>query len=289
MRSTNLKIYWLFLFWLLCNCASITGKYTRKSDKFILPYNEPIPEDFVILPSSKDVLNHPNCYKIWEVFQEGDATKIREQSRLSITVLPFKIDRRRFSGFSRHIQQVDDGWLIGFDGGEFGGGLSWFSPDGSREKGLIGENVRGLVKSSTGFFVASGLQHLGLSRGKIFHVKKGVSGNWKADLLVDFRANPHTFTQESPDSLLVVVGPQSDLAQRNGSHDFGQKTGGIFRVKASGKVEPVLTSGSLGYQPNSMTLSKSGIIYLGAWRYVTRLTPVENGYKEETFVPLNCY
>src|SRR2546423_997777 len=31
-------------------------------------------------------------------------------------------------------------WLIGFDGGEFGGGLLWASPDGKRTKLLVGGN-----------------------------------------------------------------------------------------------------------------------------------------------------
>lgn len=34
----------------------------------------------------------------------------------------------------RSLQRTSSGWLVGFDAGEFGGGLWWFSHDGSRKK-----------------------------------------------------------------------------------------------------------------------------------------------------------
>lgn len=289
MYSSNLKIYHLVLFLLLCSCTASTEKFARNlSARTQLPRSEPPPEGFVILPSSKDVLNRPNCDKIWEVFQEEDTTKIREQSKEPTrSVLPFKIDKPFLRVSSHHVQQVDDGWLIGFERGEWGGGLLWFSPDGSKQKELVRGNVYGLVKSSTGIFVVTGLSHRGLSEGKIFHVQKGEGGNWDAKLLVDFGGNPDTFTQESPDSLLVVIGYK---LVRNAFGNFVEAPGGLWRVKTNGKVDSLMISDRLArINPNSMTLSQAGVIYLGAWRFVMRLTPVANGYREETFVPLNCY
>jgi hypothetical protein len=289
MRTTNLRIYHLLLLLLLCSCVASTEKSARNlSARTKGLRNEPPPEGFVILPPSKDVLNHSNCQTIWEVFKEGDTTKIREQSKgRTITVLPVKIDERLSRFSSHHVQQVDDGWLIGFDAGEWGGRLLWISPDGSTKKELLRENVRGLIQSTTGVFVVTGLSHLGFSEGKIFHVEKGEDGDWAAKLLVDFRGKPHTFTQESPDSLLVVARYESS---QDAFDNFVQKPGDLWRVKSSGKVELLLVSERLtGIYANSMTLSQTGVIYLGAWRFVMRLTPVENGYREEIFVPLNCY
>jgi hypothetical protein len=47
--------------------------------------------------------------------------------------------------------QVDDGWLVGFNHGEFGAALYWFSKDGNRVSwGFMGSNFMGFhgVKSS---------------------------------------------------------------------------------------------------------------------------------------------
>lgn len=295
-----LKIHYLIVLLLLYSCNVSKEKSALKLPaKTQLPISEPPPEGFVILPSSKRFLNrNQDCNKIWQVFKEGDTTKIREQDKSApITILPFKIDEP-LRAFYHHVQQVDDGWLIGFDRGEWGGDLLWFNIDGSKKKILLfNENVRGLVKSSTGIFVVTGLNHLAIYSGKIFHVQKREDGNWNAKLLVDFRGIPHTFTQESTDSLLVVAGNRnksslktSDTFVEEPDNHFVKESGDLWRVKTNGKVDSLLISDRLStMQPNSMTLSQTGVIYLGAWRFVARLTPLENGYKEEIFVPPTCY
>lgn len=295
-----LKIHYLIVLLLLYSCnVSKEKSALNLPAKTQLPRSEPPPEGFVILPSSKQFLNRSrDCDKIWQVFKEGDTTKIREQYKgPTITILPFKIDKIPASAYSYHVQQVDDGWLIGSDGGEWGGELSWFNLDGSKKKGLINENVRGLVKSSTGIFVVTGLNHLAISMGKIFHIEKREDGNWETKLLVDFRERPHTFTQESTDSLLVVAGNRaqsspkaSDTFVEEPDNQFVKESGYLWRVKTNGKVDSLLISDRvLTIVPNSMTLSQTGVIYLGAWRSVGRLTPLEKGYKEEIFVPPSCY
>lgn len=295
-----LKIHYLIVLLLLYSCnVSKEKSALNLPAKTQLLRSEPPPEGFVILPSSKQFLNRSrDCDKIWQVFKEGDTTKIREQYKgPTITILPFKIDTR-LPTYSYHVQQVDDGWLIGSNGGEWGGNLSWFNLDGSKKKTLLfNENVRGLVKSSTGIFVVTGLHHLGLFEGKIFHIEKREDGNWDAKLLVDFRGIPHTFTQESTDSLLVVAGNRdqsspkaSDTFVEEPDNHFVKESGDLWRVKTNGKVDSLLISDRLStMQPNSMTLSQTGVIYLGAWRFVVRLTPLEKGYKEEIFVPPTCY
>jgi len=295
-----LKIHYLMVLLLLYSCnVSKEKSAPNLAAKTQLPRSEPPPEGFVILPSSKKFVNNsPDCYKIWQVYKEGDTTKIREQDkRPPITILPFKIDKH-LRAYSYHVQQVDDGWIIGSDNGEWGGYLLWFNIDGSKKKTLLfNENVRGLVKSSTGIFVVTGLNHGEFSEGKIFHVEKREDGNWIAKLLVDFRGSLYTFTQESTDSLLVVAGSRnksllktSDTFVEEPDNHFVKESGYLWRVKTNGKVDSLLISDRLSIVvPNSMTLSQTGVIYLGAWCFVARLTPLEKGYKEEIFVPPTCY
>ena len=48
------------------------------------------------------------------------------------TVALWSLSLDRFG--DRHVLGVADGWLVGFNAGEFGGGLWWFSFDGKRSK-----------------------------------------------------------------------------------------------------------------------------------------------------------
>jgi hypothetical protein len=43
------------------------------------------------------------------------------------------------------VAKAGDGWLIGFDAGEFGGGLWWSSNDGREKKHLSNENVHAIL------------------------------------------------------------------------------------------------------------------------------------------------
>src|SRR5262245_5373832 len=73
----------------------------------------------------------------WMVFSSERRTRVKlhQQGQDSPSPLPFEIepgaigdglDGRRVS------TQVEDGWIVGFDQGEFGASTWWFSPDGKR-------------------------------------------------------------------------------------------------------------------------------------------------------------
>lgn len=171
----------------------------------------------------------------------------------------------------RHVEKVENGWLIGFDAGEWGGTLWWFSEDGKTRKKLADENVVGLVKVSTKhILVLTGLAHLGMDYGKVLYVMQDEGGGWKAETLVDLGAAPRTFAVESPESVLVIT------------------TKDLVRVKAAGTAENLFQTRYRFLYPNSMTLSKDGTIHVGMRHFVTRLTPIGMGYKEDWFVPKNC-
>src|SRR6266853_6441861 len=67
----------------------------------------------------------------------------------------------------RSLLRTADGWLIGFDAGEFGGGLWWFNNDGSVVRKLLPLNVHSILETPGGTFVLAGLAHLSLDNGEI--------------------------------------------------------------------------------------------------------------------------
>ena len=46
--------------------------------------------------------------------------------------------------------KVSDGWIIGFNAGEFGAGLWWFSPDGKKREKISGDQVVGFFVTDAG-------------------------------------------------------------------------------------------------------------------------------------------
>jgi hypothetical protein len=210
----------------------------------------------------------------WRVAAEGERLKISlDAQRNHIDTLPPLIKEKSVAAGSksaRHVLRVEDGWLVGLDAGEFGGGLWWFGADGLDGKRLSGENVVGFAESSKGVLALTGLAHMGFDHGKVLLITGGAGVERKVEPLADMGAAPRAFVAETNDSLLVMT------------------TRGLVRVRTSGAVEQLLnTSYGLLYA-NSMTLSTSGVIHVGMRHFITRLTPSATGYKEEWFVPAAC-
>jgi hypothetical protein len=210
----------------------------------------------------------------WEVSSEGDGVKISPYREDTVQEpLPFDIrpqDAAAGLAGDRHVKRVGDGWLVGFDAGEFGGGLWWFSADGRKRKKLAEDNVVGFADSSVGVLALVGLAHMGIDYGKVLLVREGQEGDRPVEAVADLGSEPTAFATESADALIVATYDR------------------VIRVLTSGEVERLLApEGSLPY-PNSLTLSKAGVIHVGMRHFVLRLSPAGEGYKEEWFVPSDC-
>ena len=210
----------------------------------------------------------------WRVSLDGDRLQIRLDTRSDHQdPLPPEIRSKNVAAGSkgaRHVIRVTDGWLVGMDVGEFGGGLWWFSSDGRRNKKLSDENVVGFANTSKGVLILVGLSHLGLDNGKVLVISDGTDGNRKLETLADLGSAPETFAIESPAALIVLT------------------TTGLVRVRTTGERERLLRTEYQLLYPTSMTLSSSGVIHIGMRHFVTRLTPSGNTYREEWFSRSDC-
>ncbi|MBC7797437.1 MAG: hypothetical protein H7Z37_11230 [Pyrinomonadaceae bacterium] len=166
--------------------------------------------------------------------------------------------------------RVADGWLVGNDAGEFGGGLWWFSSDGKINKRLAGGNIVGFAETSIGVLALTGLAHMSFDDGKVLKIVGDAGINRKVETLVELGSAPRTFVVESSESLLVLTGDS------------------LVRVKTSGSNEKLFSTRYNYLYPNSMIVSPSGVILVGMRHFITRLTPTSGGYQEEWFVPNNC-
>jgi hypothetical protein len=169
-----------------------------------------------------------------------------------------------------HIESFENGWLIGSDAGEWGGKLLWINADGSRQTGLLNDNIRGIVKLGKDVFILSGLAHLSIDEGKIYKLTADEKGTLKTSLLTDLKTQPQSFAAETSESFLVALNNK------------------ILRVKTSGEIETLKETNFDSLSPNSMTVTASGVIYVGMRLFLVRFVPKDTGYAEEWLVPQDC-
>lgn len=183
--------------------------------------------------------------------------------------LPFTPQQQTVTRGRRHVLAVPDGFLVGFDAGEWGGSLFWFSPDGAQQVKLADENVHGLVPMGPDLVGSiEGLSHLSLSEGNVRWIERSAAG-WRAGAPTALDAGPSTFVA-ARDAIYVLT------------------TKSLVRVGKDRKavtIQPVRTA---QMYPDSMLIDAAGELWLGMRQFVVRMTPVGTRYKETWLVREAC-
>jgi hypothetical protein len=164
--------------------------------------------------------------------------------------------------------KTSSGWLLGFDAGEFGGGL-WFADSSGETRKLSEENVRGFVETSAGVLVFVGLAHMGTDSGRVLIVNDHDS-DVSMRTLVKLDGAPQTLTKVSSDVALVVT------------------THGISQVGSAGEIKTLVRERFGLLYPNSVVSLPDGTIYTGMRLFVVRLVKESGGYEEQWLVPESC-
>ncbi len=188
------------------------------------------------------------------------------------SVSAFKIGKE--SGyFGKQItRRVDDGWLVGFNAGEFGASLWWFSPDAARRYKVSDDQVNEFVNMPAGLVAVQGLAHLTLSYGSVVRLTKTAQGRWRSTVLATLGDEPCAAALDT-DGTLVVIGASK-----------------LMRVWPTGKVE-VLWSKSAAKElyPASIVRVASGKFYVGMRAYVVRFTISGRGTKVQWLLPSQMF
>lgn len=168
----------------------------------------------------------------------------------------------------RHVLAVADGFLVGFDAGEWGGSLWWYSKDGAQSVKLADENVHGLVAMGPDLVGSiEGLSHMGTSEGSVRWIEHGAA--WKSGALTVLDAGPSTYVAAS-DAIYVLT------------------TKSLVRMGKDRKavvIQPVKTA---SMYPDSMAIDAAGELWIGMRQFVVRMTPAGAMYKTTWLVRDSC-
>ena len=220
----------------------------------------------------------------WSVSSGGGSVVVRPRSTARVyDPLPFSIKPEKDQGGDRRVLAVSDGWLVGFDAGEFGGGLWWFDSEGRRSRRLRpprtardpgdpygAENVLGFATVEGRSLVLVGLNHLDGRSGRVFETERTDEGRWNLVPVAILDASPEAWISES-DRLLVLT------------------EGGMWTLETS---RPAQHSVSLDLGPvgpaNSLVRGDDGFLYIGLRHYVLGLDLLDDERSEVWFAPSAC-
>jgi hypothetical protein len=165
--------------------------------------------------------------------------------------------------------KVSDGWIIGFDAGEWGAWLWWFSPDGKQREKISEDHVVGFFQTDAGLLALEGIAHGTTSVGRIIRLTKGEEGRWRSEHFVDLKGAPEAAVKGSDGTLTVAT------------HDR------LLRVHLDTRKIDVLLSNAFwgSLYPNSMILAPSGTVYLGMRHGVVEVERIDAAYKAKWLIP----
>jgi hypothetical protein len=144
----------------------------------------------------------------WRVSAEGARVQVRRTEEPEQHAGPrpeFDAKAGRFRGASA-FAQVDDGWLVGFNHGEFGAALFWFSADGNRNYKISDHQVVDFISTPDGILAVEGLAHMTTSRGSLIRIARAKGEKqWKANSLVTLPFAPYAVSRRRDGVLLITL------------------------------------------------------------------------------------
>lgn len=145
----------------------------------------------------------------WRVFLQDGEPQAQLKSGPSVVPVPrpdFTPQAEQLGVF-RDVAEVADGWLVGFNQGEFGAALYWFSRDGKDSYKISDHQVvRFFPRADGSVDAAEGLAHLGISRGSLIHVwRSDANSRWRADTTLALPSAPYAGVRCRDGSLLLAL------------------------------------------------------------------------------------
>src|SRR5579863_4805635 len=239
------------------------------------PNERDVPKGWVTAPSSKA---NPS---LWECAGYG-GSQIVSLGEGSLRIgkppdeepeqvpLPQQLKLSKEMHGSRSLLRTADGWLVGFDAGEFGGGLWWFNNEGDENQKLLSENVHAIYHTRDGVFALVGLAHLSLNSGQIYQFTE-TAEEVRVTHLADLGGSPEASTVDS-DGRFVVATPRSVVA-----------------VDYAGNLRELYRPGEDLTYPTSVVVDANGDIFAGMRFFVLRLVPGNSGdYRPQWLMEKEC-
>jgi hypothetical protein len=182
---------------------------------------------------------------------------------------------------NRWVAPVSDGWLVGFDNGEFGGGLWWFGRDARQTRPISPnaalpagselrqpENVIGLPVVDGQQLVLMGCDHLTERSGRIFRAVRGSEG-WTLAPVAVLDSEPTTWLLDGTRLLFATES-------------------GLWSTDETGGARLIHEVPFGDYAPMSMVRGADGALYVGLRHYVLKLQEKAGQWQETWYEPARC-
>jgi hypothetical protein len=144
----------------------------------------------------------------WRVFTQDGAVHARlggEVPDIRPPQISFTPEARKFRRASA-ATSVDDGWLVGFNEGEFGGALYWFSRDGKRSYPISDDQIVDFFSLAGDIYAIEGLAHLSASRGSILRISRPKAGApWRAQSVVALPYAPYAVAVRRDGTAMITL------------------------------------------------------------------------------------
>ena len=191
----------------------------------------------------------------WRVFTKDG----QPHAQLSNEILEKRPDRPSFTPEAGRCRgtsafaPVDDGWLVGFNQGEFGAALYWFSRDGKSSYKISDHQVVNFFSLSEGVHAIEGLAHMGLSQGSVIRIARSKDTElWQATSIAKLPFAPCAISVRRDGTMVITL---SDS---------------LVSIGSDHKIQTLLPDAPWrGLYPNSSVLSPNEEkLYIGMRQFV---------------------
>jgi hypothetical protein len=238
-RSFMKTLKTLFIFLVPISLIGQTNRTLLKSWK---SYPVPINQDTLYKYNSD-----PND---WIIHLDGNEIKVgKDENSPSSSQLPFDIrpsesEKHKLRG-RRSILEVDDGYLVGFHRGEWGGNLYWFSKDGTKKYEISRHEIVQFIERDKKIYAIEGLTHLSISEGSIIAIDKK-DNKWTVKEYLRLPSAPDAVQLDSKDNFVIVT------------------SSSLFSIDKKRKIDTLIKVGMWEYNlyPSSMVIQDNKV-YIG--------------------------
>jgi len=229
------------------------------------------------VPTTDEVANNMQEYNYsendWIVYFDEDEIRVddvRNYNRNPRAKLPFDIRQSNSNMINISAPlvgiidaiEVEDGYLVGFNRGEWGGELYWFSKDGKKKYEISGHQIVQFVKRDNKIYAIEGLAHLTMTKGSIIKIEKQ-NRKWVAKEFLKLPTAPEAIQLDSKENFIVVT--------FGTNWSFGGESGviinaypGLFSIDREANIDTLVKFGIWGdyLYPSSMVI-QNDVVYIG--------------------------
>lgn len=221
------------------------------------------------IPSKEERRSQNRSYfpERYEVYLGADGTpnyRFRDAPDSYGPELPFNINIEELTGYPfKRVQinhKLDDGWLVGFNFGEWGGGLFWFNESGDEHYRLRFGTIQRIISIGSNVYILQGLDQV-RGDGRILKLEK--KDRWTVNTLLELNDTPYASFITENNELIIAA------------------TENIILVNTEFEAEPLIENGFWKYYaaPNSVIIHDD-ILYVGMSEGILK-TPLNNLEKME--------